>query len=121
MIELGQWVNAARTMKGEIEVPVNAALAADAAFTRVLSATGTRTSCSSCHRDERTGTVPKAFTSAAFQPQSSQRVPLARLSALHDACTRDEDPSERCAMLHAVFDVGPVTEGAFESEVGFFP
>lgn len=45
---------------------------------------------------------------------------VAELEALHDTCTREDDASERCAMLHAVFDFGVVTPGKFAPEVQTF-
>lgn len=120
VLELGEWVTATRTIKGELELPVAAPLATDAAFRRVLEGSD-RTMCAACHREEeRHPSIPNAFVSVAFKPEPGTLVTVAELEALHDACTRDDDPSERCAMLHAVFDFGDVTPGAFAPEVETF-
>ncbi|HSO34161.1 MAG TPA: hypothetical protein VLT33_16615, partial [Labilithrix sp.] len=120
VLELGEWVSATRTIKGEVGLPVAAPLAIDAAFQRVLQGSD-RTMCATCHRGEEPHpSIPNAFVSAAFKPQPGTFVTVAELEALHDTCTRANDPSERCAMLHAVFDFGDVTPGAFEPEVETF-
>jgi hypothetical protein len=59
-------------------------------------------------------------TSSSTEPEPGTFVKLAELQKLHDACARDDDPSERCAMLHAVFDFGEVTAGAFAQDVETF-
>jgi hypothetical protein len=120
VLEFGEWVTPGRTIKGEIELPITAPLAADAAFQRVLDRSE-RTVCATCHRGEEPHpNIPNAFVSAAFRPEPGTFVKVAELAALHDTCTREDDPSERCAMLHAVFDFGDVTQGAFGPEVETF-
>ena len=122
VVELGEWVaENTRTIKGEIAVPVTAPLAADAAFTRVLSdAGGTR--CGGCHRNEQADEITdKAFVSDAFRPSPDVEVSVADLSKLHDTCTHDDDPSDRCRMLHAVFDLGEVVQGVMSTDLGTFP
>ena len=120
VLEFGEWVSPTRTIKGELKLPVTAPLATDAAFTKVQSSEG-GTLCRSCHRDEeRHPTIANAFVSEAFRPEPGQLVSIADLSRLHDKCTVDEDTSERCAMLHAVFDFGQVQQGEFDPEVGTF-
>jgi hypothetical protein len=121
VIEFGEWVSASRTTKGEIALPVTAPLAAEAAFTKVLDGQGAGTVCRRCHRDEaRHPTIANAFVSVAFQPEPDQVVSIAELAKLHDTCARQDDPSERCAMLHAVFDFGQLEQGEFAPEVGRF-
>jgi hypothetical protein len=120
VLEFGEWVTATRTVKGEIGLPVTAPLAADAAFERVLKGTD-RTMCGICHREEeRHPTLANAFVSAAYEPEPGTFVTVAELEALHETCAREHDPSDRCAMLHAVFDFGAVTQGAFAPEVETF-
>lgn len=116
VIELGERASSTRSVKGELEVPVTAALPADAAFTRVLNTQGIATSCGTCHGTERTTSTPKAFVSDVIQPRLDQDVSVEQLSAMHDRCVTDADPSDRCAMLHAVFDVGPVKQGSLAPE-----
>jgi hypothetical protein len=120
VIELGEWVTTTRTIKGEIALPVTTKLTPDAAFQRILQGDD-RTVCAVCHRDESTHpSIPKAFVSAAFRPSAGTIVTVAELEAFHDTCTREEDESARCAMLHALFDFGTVTQGAFSPDVDTF-
>ena len=120
VVELGEWVSASRTIKGEVSLPITAPLAPDAAFQRVLDGTD-RTMCGACHRqEERHPSIPNAFISAAYKPELGTFVTVAELEALHETCARENDASERCAMLHAVFDFGEVTQGEFGSEVDTF-
>lgn len=112
VIELGERASSTRSVKGELEIPVTAALPADAAFTRVLNRQGIATSCGTCHGTERSTSTPKAFVSDVIQPRLDMDVPVEQLSAMHDRCVTDADPSDRCAMLHAVFDVGVVKQGS---------
>lgn len=120
VLEFGEWVTATRTIKGEVGLPIVAPLAADAAFQRALYGSD-RTICATCHRAEAPHpSIPNAFVSAAFKPEPGTFVKLAELEALHDVCAREDDASERCAMFHAVFDFGLVTEGAFAPEVETF-
>ncbi|MBX3233747.1 MAG: hypothetical protein KIT84_09235 [Labilithrix sp.] len=120
VLELGEWVTPSRTLKGEIDLPITTPPAADAAFRRVLQDNGS-TICATCHREEEQhASIANGYVSAAYKPEPGTYVTLAALSSLHDACTRDDDPSARCAMLHAVFDFGAVTQGDFGPDVGTF-
>lgn len=120
VIELGEWTTKSNTVKGEIALPIAADLASNAAFERVINSDRSRTVCGSCHRDEqRHPTLTDAFVSAAYRPEPGTFVKLAELEAFHEACGTT-DTSPRCAMLHALFDLGDVTEGEFEPEVGTF-
>lgn len=120
VLEFGEWVSATQTLKGEIPVPVTSMLASDAAFTRVqMGTTGTR--CGTCHTGERAGTTPNSYYSDAFRPHPDLVVTVKDLSAMHDLCVKNNDPSDRCMMLHAVFDLGTVVDGQFDDNLGVFP
>lgn len=120
VLEFGEWMGTTRTLKGEIGLPVTTPLAADAPFQRVLSQ-GTRSICSTCHRQEEPHpTLPNAFVSSAFQPARATLVTIDELEALHTLCTDAGDPGARCAMIHAVFDFGEVTQGSFAPVVETF-
>lgn len=120
LVEFGEWVTPTRTLKAELALPLTAPLTADEPFTRVhFGATGT--SCGLCHREEAPHpSIPGAYVSLAFRPSTRTLVPFSELTAAHDACTRDEDASERCLMFHALFDFGVVRPGAFSAEVPLF-
>jgi len=120
LLELGEWVTTTRTTKGEILLPVvSGPLPPDAPYEKILQRD--RTLCATCHRDEQPhASIPKAFVSMAFKPIRSSLVTVEKLALLHDTCTRNDDSSERCSMLHAVFDFGDVVDGAFAPEVETF-
>lgn len=120
LLEFGEWTGTTRTLKGEIELPVTTPLAADAPFLRVLQGTD-RTLCATCHRDEeRHPSIGSAFVSDAFQPEPGTFVTVEELTELHERCTTAEDEGARCAMIHALFDFGEITQGAFSPAVPTF-
>ena len=120
LLELGEWVTSTRTIKGEIALPVVSPLSPDAPYKKVLQGPFA-TVCGVCHRGETAHpTIPEAFVSAAFKPRRGTLVTVAELEEQHRACTRTGDASARCEMFHAIFDFGPVTQGAFADEVETF-
>jgi hypothetical protein len=121
LLEFGEWVTKTRTLKGEIALPVTAALPTDAAFAHVRLPNGEESVCRTCHRNEEPhGTIAGAYVSEAFKPEPGTFVPLDKLANLHDECSQAQDTSDRCAMFHALFDFGDVKGGEFEPEVGTF-
>lgn len=120
VLEFGEWTGTTRTFKGEIGLPVTAPLAPDAPFVRILD-TAQRTKCANCHREEEPHpTIPNAFTSLAFQPEPETVVTVPELEELHTLCTNADDLGTRCAMIHAVFDFGEITQGSFSPVVARF-
>ena len=121
MVELGQWVDATRTLKGEFAFPITGAVAADAPFAHLAQPNGT-TTCGVCHRGESAHpSVARGYVSAAYRPNGGADVAIATLSAEHDACTASGDTSSRCALFHAIFDFGVVTKGSFSAALDTFP
>lgn len=119
-LELAEWETPLRTLKGELELPVTAALAADAPYGRIKTS-ASATTCGICHRQESaSATVPDGFVSAAFRPAPNELVPVTALSAEHDKCVDAGTTSERCEMFHAFFDFGEVRQGAFSNNVELF-
>lgn len=119
-LELGEWETPLRTLKGEIELPVTAALSADAPYGRIKTS-ASATSCGICHRQEAaSATIPDGFVSAAFRPAPNELVPVTALAAEHDKCVDAGTGSERCDMFHAFFDFGEVRQGAFSNNVELF-
>lgn len=120
LLEFGEWVTPTRTLKGELELPVTAPLAAEAPFERVLFGSPA-TSCGLCHREEAPhDPVPGGYVSVAFKPQPGSFVTLSALTAQHDACVAADDETGRCQLFHALFDFGEVKDGAFAAEVTTF-
>jgi hypothetical protein len=120
LLEFGEWTGTTRTLKAEIGLPVTGPLAVDAPFSRILQGTD-RTRCATCHRQEEPHpTIPNAFVSVAFQPAPGTFVTVTELEELHTLCTQADDPGSRCAMIHALFDFGEITQGSFAPVVETF-
>jgi hypothetical protein len=118
VLEFGEWTGTTSTIKGEVALPVTTTLAADAPFQKVLQGEG-RTTCATCHaREEPHATIPNAFVSDALKP--ANEVTLAELEELHTLCITSGITSSRCDFIHALFDFGEITQGAFSPVVGTF-
>lgn len=114
-LEFGEWTGTKSTIKGEIALPVTTPLAADAPFTHILDGPD-RTTCATCHaQEEPHPTIPKAFISDALRP--AKEVMLPELEELHTLCINAGVDSPRCNFIHALFDFGEVTQGAFSPVV----
>lgn len=115
-LEFGEYVEPARTLKGELEFPVEATLAPEAPYAGALLGSVTR--CSTCHGDDRfagmVGEVP-SYTSNALAPEPQRVVPVGFVEQHARDCQGEDEPSdpERCALLGAVFGHGDVGAGGF--------
>lgn len=119
LVEFAEWTAPTRTLKGEVEFPVDAPLPQDAPLTRVHSNLGV-TTCGLCHRTEEPHpTIDGGFVSDAFRPAPGTLVTISALAEKHAACA-DTDTSARCEMLHALFDFGALKQGAFSKDVPLF-
>lgn len=115
VLELGEWTGSTSTIKGEVALPVTTPLAPDAPFKRILQGTD-RTVCATCHqREERHPTIANAFISDALRPTNV--VTIEELEELHTLCTNAGTVSSRCDFIHALFDFGEITQGAFSPAV----
>ena len=118
LLEFGQWTGTTTTIKGEVALPVTAPLAADAAFLHILDGKD-RTTCGSCHgAEEPHPSLANAFVSKALRP--SNEVTLEELEELHTLCTSTGLESARCNFIHALYDFGEITQGAFSPVVETF-
>lgn len=103
-----------RSIKGELELPIQAAVAPSSPYDRVMfSETGT--TCGFCHYDERHADnlpFPQAFASIAFQPRPDSLVSIASLRAEYQACDWKNE-AYRCDLLWSIFGDGEVLELPF--------
>jgi hypothetical protein len=117
LVEMGQLIDDQRSLKGEVEFPVIAALPERDPFARIRSGDGT--TCRFCHPGEvladRTDGV-EAYLSGALRPSFSARVELETLERERVVCDRAIEP-ERCAILSALFDHGDVLPTDFPPTV----
>ena len=122
LLEFGETRPDNRSLKAELEFPIEAELDDTSPYDRVHF-NDTVTTCGFCHQgEERDEAIasPLAFVSPALKPRPEQRVLLAELAREVQAC--EESPAaepnppadagadagvteaERCEMLHALFD-----------------
>jgi hypothetical protein len=109
-----------RSIKGELELPLGAAITASAPYEQVRITFGT--ACQFCHFDERAEQgrgIPDVFSSVAFRPRPESLVSIDALRFEAQGCDPRTEP-HRCEMLSALFDGGPVVEGAFPGEMATF-
>ncbi len=107
------------SIKGELKLPLDAAIPASAPYEQVRYGSGT--TCGFCHRAEEavTGVPFDAFVSAALKPRPETYVSVASIRAEHERCDWTVN-AHRCEMLSAVFDGGEVLESTFPSEMPTF-
>lgn len=114
LLELGEYVEPGRTLKAEIEFPIEAPLDASSPFERPLF--GDATTCSLCHASERyagkVGDV-STYTSVALAAEADRVLPIGLVEQYARDCDPTVDPS-RCEMLEAVFAHGRVGAGSFD-------
>ena len=120
LLELGEWVTATRTLKGELELPVVGPVAASLPLTRIETGTSA-TTCGQCHRAEAALAIGDAgYVSTAYRPNPGTEVKLPALAAEHQGCVDRREVTERCDYFHALFDFGPANQGAFATAVELF-
>lgn len=114
LIEFGEFVTPDRTLKAEVKTPLTAELQPGDPYLSPITTTGPfagmGTTCRTCHgQEERSETISfaEAFHSTALRPDPRTRVPVEAVFAEREACA-DGDTGERCTMLRALFDHGPV-------------
>jgi len=118
-LEFGEGRGEIDSLKGEIKMPAEQPISADSPFEH-LRFNEQITICGFCHRNERPAIDqehPNAFISSILRPVEDRDVALEDLRAEHAACDPALTP-ERCEILSAVFDHGPVLEQRFPEELG---
>jgi hypothetical protein len=123
LIEFGEFVSAARTLKAELPTPITAPLEPRDPYESLKLTKGTQagmgTTCRTCHgQEERAEQIPfaEAFVSEALRPDPRTSVSLDQVLAERDACP-EGDAGERCTMLRALFDHGPVLPRDFPASL----
>ncbi len=123
LIEFGALVSGTppRSIKGELELPMNAPVAASAPYDRVrMNDAGT--GCGLCHyNEERDSSIgfAQAFSSIAFRPRPETRVSIDSLRIQDQTCDWRLE-SHRCEMLSALFGGGAVEETPFPDTMATF-
>ena len=112
--------NDKRSIKGELEFPIATAVAPAAPYERIRFNDGTV--CGACHgSEERAASIDfaTAFSSLAFRPNLTYRVPLDSLVHETQICDPGVEP-ERCQLLSAIFAGGQVSEAQFSNAMTLF-
>lgn len=121
LVEFGELRDDMRSLKAEIEFPVETDLEGNEPFDRIMF-NDTLTGCAFCHADERQAddvTLTRGFVSQALRPQTHDRVSATRMMQEYLICDFDAEP-ERCAMLDALFGAGEVEERDFPEAMDTF-
>ncbi len=115
LIEFGETVSPGRTIKGELEFPLDATVSDDGAYVRIRNPEhGNITTCFVCHDAERDEPgFPGARSSLAMRPRTKSLVPVQSLRTELERCDWAAE-EKRCLMLQAVAGWGPLEHRAFE-------
>jgi hypothetical protein len=114
LIEFGQFVSPERTLKAELATPITTELRPADPYTSPKATSGPSaglgTKCRTCHAEEERAEqidFAEAFHSLALRPDPRSRLSVDSVLEERNACP-DEDTGERCTILRALFDHGPV-------------
>ncbi|MBV1857312.1 MAG: hypothetical protein KUG77_02795, partial [Nannocystaceae bacterium] len=119
LLEFGEFVDEFQTVKGEVELPLEGELAPSDPYSRILFEAGS--GCGLCHRNEHeVGTLDGVtqYASLAYQPALHHALDEEDVREAYEACA-DTD-SERCEILSALFDHGPVLFTVFPEDLPTF-
>jgi len=123
LVEFGEVLgdDPSRSIKGELALPVQDAVAPSAPYDRVKFGVAS-TTCGLCHYNEQRAEelpFPTAFASVAFKPRPDSLVSVDSLRAERERCDFEAE-AHRCEMLSALFDGGPVVELPFPGTLPTF-
>jgi hypothetical protein len=113
LLELAMLTSETRSVKAEIEFPVEAALAPEDPYDRIRMGAGT--TCGVCHLSEflaDTVTITAAYESEALQPPPESGLSLSLTGQYARDCDAVATP-ERCEILTGLFAHGDTAPGEF--------
>lgn len=114
--EFGVIKSMGRTLKGEMHFPVYSSMSYAAPYDRIRSGSGT--TCIGCHASEARDssiTFTQAFVSDSVRPAYFTRVSLSDVKSEREKCGTTRN--QRCDLLRAIFDHGPVEDTDFPSDI----
>lgn len=113
VIEFAETTTEARSTKGELALPIQGPVADSAPYDRVKYPDEDATSCGFCHVDEVLyDETVGSYESIAMRPELASLVSIGSLAHLAENCDAAVEP-ERCGLLSAIFDHGPVEHREF--------
>lgn len=124
LLEFGQLLDDGSSIKAELEFPITEAILPKAAPYKHIVHNERLSRCSSCHTQERIiNTIDDTpiFASRALKPVDYQVVPNTELAQELERCAAQADPTQRCALLGAIFAFDrPPRSGAFDEDLDTF-
>lgn len=120
-IEFGQLVTPRRSIKGELRFPLSDRVPVTEPFEQVRNPEYPRiTTCFVCHDGEEDElSVPRGRSSLALRPDPSSLVDVHSLAGELERCDPSTEP-ERCRLLHALLDHGPIEHRPFDVSLPLF-
>jgi hypothetical protein len=122
VVEFSQLDDSGRSIKGELDFPIQAEVPPEAPYTKVMFRPDL-TNCAFCHADERPAHRVGnawAYSSQALRPESSSLVPIEELRTEASTCDAAVEP-ERCRLLQELFEHGTPRAHAFPPTLPTFP
>jgi hypothetical protein len=121
LLEMGELQGTTRSLKAEIEFPLEQELPASAPFDRVRDENG-GTVCSTCHSSELAEDaygMGVAYSSVALRVSPNYEVNFDYVEYQYEICDATVEP-ERCSILAALFDQGQISRGEFPPDMPVF-
>jgi hypothetical protein len=115
-LEVAEYTAPLRSIKGEIEFPLHAALAPSSPYDRIRYMNGTL--CAGCHGPEEPApsvTFATAFESDVIRPRAQELVSIDYLGQEAKTCDPAKEPY-RCAMLRSVVGHGALVQRSFPAQ-----
>lgn len=121
LIEFGETVAPGRSVKAELEFPLETPFDESLAYTRIRNPEHDNiTTCFVCHDDEvDEAGFPGGRSSMALRPHDRTILPLSDLQTEYAGCDAADEPA-RCMMLGALVAWGPVEHRAFDRTLPSF-
>jgi cytochrome c553 len=121
LVEFSQFITPKRSVKAELQFPLEAPATVAAALQRVRNPEHPRiTSCFVCHDRERDEpTIPGGRSSLALRPSTESLVGIDALQREHETCDDSAEP-DRCRWLEALVSHGPLVHRPFDQTLRVF-
>lgn len=118
LLEFGELLSRRRSIKAELEFPLQAPVTAGDAFEHVRNEEFPRiTTCFVCHdREQDVPSLPGARSNLVLRPRASLLVDIDTIPDELEQCDPDEEPG-RCRWLKALAGHGPLEHHPFDDDL----